>query len=88
MLESSLILQLEEKAINIEHNRNWTVSMDYGSEGRKYDDEANTNDRFYVYLAVKPKPVRLEDEIRYFRESAAAASAHQPIDAAVRTGGG
>ena len=50
MMEASLILQLEEKAINIEHNRNWTVSMDYGGEGRKSDDETIANDRFcYVY---------------------------------------
>ena len=93
MMEASLILQLEEKAINIENNRNWTVSMDYGGEGnRKSDDEANANDRFYVYLAVKPLPMRLEDEIKYFCESAAAEwmspSAHRHIDAAVRSGGG
>ena len=64
------------------------MSMDYGGEGnRKSDDEANANDRFYVYLAVKPLPQRPEDEAavasahqheEHLGERAAAASAHRP----------
>ena len=73
-MEASLIYQLEQKAVNIEHNINWTTSCDYGGEGSNCDDEAHLE--HYVYLAVKPLPRRPEDE-------AAAASAHQhdePID--------
>ncbi|MEC9029333.1 MAG: hypothetical protein VYB74_03505 [Cyanobacteriota bacterium] len=40
-MEASLILQLEEKAINTETNMNWTTSCDYGGEGPNRDDEAH-----------------------------------------------
>lgn len=84
MMEASLILQLEDKAVNIENNINWTISCDYGGEGRKKDDEAHFE--HYVYLAVKPLPRRPGDEAaaasahqheEHFGERAAAASAHQ-----------
>ena len=68
MMEASLILQLEQRATNIENNMNWTTSCDYGGESPNPPDEAHLE--HYVYLAVKPLPRRPEDE-------AAAASAHQ-----------
>ena len=68
MMEASLILQLEDKAVNIENNMNWTTSCDYGGEGPNPREEAHLE--HYVYLALKPFPRRLADE-------AAAASAHQ-----------
>ena len=68
IMEASLILQLEEKAVNIENNLNWTTSCDYGGEGPKGNDVAHLE--HYVYLAVKPLPWRPEDD-------AAAASAHR-----------
>ena len=68
MMEASLILQPEDKALNIENNMNWTTSCDYGGEGPRREEEAHC--AHYVYLAVKPLPRMLEDE-------AAVASAHQ-----------
>ena len=68
MMEASLILQLEDKAVNTEHNINWTRSCDYGGEGPNGDDEAHLE--HFVYLALKPLPRRPEDE-------AAAASARE-----------
>ena len=69
IMEASLIFQLEDKSVNIEHNMNWTTSCDYGGEGPNHaTDEAHLE--HYVYLAVKPLPRRLDYE-------AAAASAHQ-----------
>ena len=68
IMEASLILHLEDKAVNIENNMNWTTSCDYGGEGPKCDDEAHLE--HFVYLAVKPLPRRPDDD-------AAAASAHQ-----------
>ena len=88
MMEASLILQLEDKAVNIENNINWTISCDYGGEGRKQDEHFE----HFVYLAVKPLPRRSEDEAaaasvhqheEHLGERAAAASAHQhdePLD--------
>ena len=82
MMEASLILQLEDKAVNIEHNINWTISCDYGGEGRQKDEHLE----HYVYLAVKSLPRRSEDEAaaasvhqheEHLGERAAAASAHQ-----------
>ena len=67
-MEASLILQLADKAVNIENNMNWTTSCDYGGEGPNPREEAHLE--HYVYLALKPLPRRLADE-------AAAASAHQ-----------
>ena len=90
MLEASLILQLEDKAINIANNMNWTTSCDYGGEGPKKDGE--THLEHYVYLALKPLGQRHEDEAaaasahqheEHLGERAAAASAHQhdePLD--------
>ena len=68
IMEASLILQLEDKAVNIENNINWTTSCDYGGEGPNPREEAHIE--HYVYLALKPLPLRFADE-------AAAASAHQ-----------
>ena len=73
MMEASLILHLEEKRLNIEHNLNWTTSCDYGGEGPKGLAEAHLE--HYVYLAVKPLP-------QIHGGDAAAASAHQQEDAA------
>ena len=61
-LEAALILDLETNSVNINHNINWTSSCDYGGEGPKADDESHCE--HYVYLAVRPLPIRL----------------HQPID--------
>ena len=66
VMEASLILQLETNGLNIENNRNWTTSCDYGGEGPNHQDEAHLEQ--YVYLAVKPLPLSAE-------ESRAAASA-------------
>ena len=74
MMEASLILQLERMAVNIENNINWTISCDYGGEGRKKDDEAHFE--HYVYLAVKPLP-RTRLALALAGDEAAAASAHQ-----------
>ena len=68
MLEASLILQLEEKAVNMQNNINWTVSCDYGGEGGRMHHEAHL--KHYVYVALKPLP-------QMHRDGAAAASAHQ-----------
>ena len=54
IMEASLILQLEQRATNIEHNINWTTSCDYGGEGPKHDGEAHRE--HFVYLAVVPLP--------------------------------
>ena len=55
VMEASLILQLETNGLNIENNRNWTTSCDYGGEGPNRQDEAHLEQ--YVYLAVKPLPL-------------------------------
>ena len=83
MMEASLMLHLEDTALNIENNINWTSSMDYGGEGPRPKDEAHLE--HFVYLAVKPLPRRLEDEVaaasaHQHEERAAAASAHQHDD--------
>ena len=67
IMEASLIYQLEEKTVNIEHNMNWTTSCDYGGEGPKGESEAHLP--HYVYLALRPLQRMPGDE-------AAAASAH------------
>ena len=54
MMEASLILQLEQTALNVNSNINWTTSCDYGGEGPKHDDEARCE--HFVYLAVAPLP--------------------------------
>ena len=54
MMEASLILQLEQRATNIENNTNWTTSCDYGGEGPKHDGEAHLE--HFVYLALVPLP--------------------------------
>ena len=54
MMEASLILQLEQRATNIENNINWTTSCDYGGEGPKHECEAHLE--HFVYLAVVPLP--------------------------------
>ena len=54
MMEASLILQLEQRATNIDNNINWTTSCDYGGEGPKHDGEAHLE--HFVYLAVVPLP--------------------------------
>ena len=61
-LEAALILELETNSVNINHNINWTSSCDYEGEGPTADDESHCE--HYVYLAVRPLPIRL----------------HQPID--------
>ena len=84
MMEASLSLHLEDTALNIENNINWTNSMDYGGEGPRPKDEAHLE--HFVYLAVKPLPRRLGVEVaaasalrheEHLRERAAAASAHR-----------
>ena len=54
MMEASLILQLEQRDINIDNNINWTTSCDYGGEGPKHDDESHLE--HFVYLAMVPLP--------------------------------
>ena len=80
-------MQLEENHINMENNINWTTSCDDGGEGPRSEDEAYLE--HFVYSAVKPLAMRLEDEDIYLAaasalqheehlgESTAAASAHQ-----------
>ena len=90
MMEASLILQLEDKEVNIANNINWTTSMDYGGEGYKPANESDLE--HFVYLAVRPLAMRPEDMalLRSFRphegsfgERAAAASAHQQLEDAI-----
>ena len=82
MMEASLILLLENEAVNIENNINWTVSTDYGGEGPRHDPHLE----HFVYVAVKPLLRRLEDEAaaasalrheEYLRARAAGISAQQ-----------
>ena len=54
MMEASLILQLEQMELNIDNNRNWTTSCDYGGEGPKHDEEQHLE--HFVYLALVPLP--------------------------------
>ena len=60
IMEASLILQLEQRATNIDNNINWTTSCDYGGEGPKWEGEAHIE--HFVYLAVVPLP-RLDQPV-------------------------
>ena len=44
MMEATLRLQLEAKAVNTDNNVNWTTSCDYGGESRQPADEAITTE--------------------------------------------
>ena len=87
MMEASLILQLEDKEVNIANNINWTTSMDYGGEGYKPANEPDGE--HFVYLALKPLAMRPQDvtllnSFRQHEESVgvrvAAASVYQQIE--------
>ena len=60
MMEASLILHLENKSVDLENNRNWTTSCDYGGEGPSCTGEADQE--HYIYLAVKPLLLRHGDD--------------------------
>ena len=51
-LEASLILALEDAAVNMPNNINWVYSCDYGGEGPRPEAEAHVE--HYVYVALKP----------------------------------
>ena len=66
-MEASLIFHIEQDGMNIDNNYNWTVSMDYGGEGPKHEDQAHLE--HFVYIALKPLPPRTSEE----QEAAASA---------------
>ena len=77
-MEASLILHLEDKAVNIDNSINWTLSCDYGGEGNNNPEEAFRE--HYVYIAVKPLPqtaASAREHAELFGDRAAAASAHE-----------
>ena len=75
-MEANLILQLEDKAVNIENNMNWTTSCDYGGEGPPPSADG-AHIEHYVYLAIKPLPLKHDDDVWLQEERDAAASALQ-----------
>ena len=66
-MEASIIFHIEQDGMNIDNNYNWTVSMDYGGEGPKHEDQAHLE--HFVYIALKPLPPRTSEE----QEAAASA---------------
>ena len=59
-MEASIIFHIEQDGMNIDNNYNWTVSMDYGGEGPKHEDQAHLE--HFVYIALKPLPPRTSEE--------------------------
>ena len=73
IMEASLILHLETASVNIRRNYNWTISSDYGGEGRTIQGDEHR--QHYVYVALKPASWTVEEWT--------AASAHLPAETTV-----